>query len=139
MPKDYYKKQAINELNTIKTGLKLGAEAMNHDTTRRKMLSKYIWNDVKSRPAYYIGGLVGGGFTGRKVIPGKPYSKMFKNIPLIPAANIKDISTFGSNFLKRSPFSLAVLSAKGDNSLNELFNNNKGLYDLWWYTWRSWW
>ena len=103
---------------------------MNHDTTRRKMLSKYIWNDVKSRPAYYIGGLVGDGFIGRKVIPGKPYSKMFKNIPLIPAANIKDISTFGSNFLKRSPFSLAVLSAKGDNSLNELFNNNKGLYDL---------
>ena len=68
---------------------------MNHDTTRRKMLSKYIQNDVKSRPAYYIGG----GFIGRKVIPSKPYSKMFKNIPLIPAANIKDISTFGSNFL----------------------------------------
>ena len=130
LPKDYYKKQAINELNTIKTGLKLGAEAISHDTTRRKMLSKYIWNDVKSRPAYYIGGLVGGGFIGGKVIPGKPYSKMFKNIPLIPAANIKDISTFGSNFLKRSPFSLAVLSANGDNSLNELFNNNKGLYDL---------
>lgn len=65
LPKDYYKKQAINELNTIKTGLKLGAEAMSHDTTR-KMLSKYIWNDVKSRPAYYIGGFTGVGFVGEK-------------------------------------------------------------------------
>ena len=129
LPKDYYKKQAINELNTIKTGLKLGAEAMSHDTTRRKMLSKYIWNDVKSRPAYYIGGLVGGGFIGGKVIPGKQYNKLIKNLP-IPAMTKSDWSTFGINSLKRSPFSLAVLSANGDNSLNELFNNNKGLNDL---------